>query len=349
MIPARLSFPGLLLLALCSLLARAPLHAQDTSSVLSDAVGIDTTAFYDSILHELRTLGLLGNGRRSFVDVNAGLGNGSFALQNQGTEVQTGHLFFNTGVGYYHKSGLSLSSGFNFTSDQGRFTLYQAYVSPSYDYQSHSVAFGFSAYRYFNQPDLSFYVSPLVNELYGYVAYRKWWLQPKLAIDYGWGKYDELEALQFIDTNRYRRFAPVVRYLSRQERMATVSDFSLLLTLRHDFLTSSRRHHLHTFRYTPSITVLAGTSQYGTNTPLSSLSGPRLAANTSVQLFRQWYETALTPPPASFQLQNINISQSAAAYLGKLYLQAQLVFSYTLPAERSGWTVFYNLGTGINL
>lgn len=322
--------------------------AQD-SSFTQEMARFDTTAFYDSIMAELRVLGLVGNARKSFFDINAGIGNGSFALQNNNFKVSTNHLFYNTGLGYYHKSGLSISSGFNFTNDQGTFKLFQAFVSPAYDYQNKNVAFGVAGFKYFNQQDLSFYVSPLVNELFTYVVVKKWWLQPKLLIDYAWGTYDQLAGIKAIDTMRYRRFAPIVRYLSKQNSTASVSDLSFIFTLRHDFVAMPKSMSRRFFRYTPAITVLAGTSTYGTNTPLNALSGPRLATNTNVQLFRSLYESSLQPLNSKFQFQNFNVTQSAAFYFGKMYVQGQLVFSYIIPAAQSKWNVFYNIGTGINL
>lgn len=330
-------------------LAGSPLaRSQDTSfsQLLS---GIDTTAMYDSLLQELRMLGLTGAGAKSFFDVNVGLGNGSFALQNGTVDVKTNHIFYNTGFGYYHKSGLSVSGGINVTNDSGSLTLYQGYVSPSFDYQSKNVAFGLSYFHYFNKQDLSFYVSPLVNELYTYVVLKKGWLVPKLAFDYGWGTYDQLDNLKYIDTVRFRRFAPIVRYLSKQESTANVHDFSVMLSVRHDFTSKSAGSSSHYFRYTPSLLLLAGTSTYGTNTPLGSLNGPRMSNLTNVQLFKELYGTAFTPPEDEFAFQNFNISQSAMYTMGKWYLQALLTFSYIIPKAQSRWNTYFNITTGISL
>lgn len=337
-----------LFLTLIVLAFAGNVKAQDTT-LTQVMTGIDTTAFYDSIMAELRALGLVGGERRSFLNVNASIGNGSFALQNNNFKVRTDHVFYNTGIGYYHKSGLSFSSGFNFTNDQGTFKLFQVFLAPSYDYQNKNVALGITGFKYFNQKNLSFYVSPLVNELYTYVVVKKWWLQPKLALDYAWGTYDELAGIKSIDTMRYRRFAPIVRYLSKQNSMAAVSDFSLILTLRHDFVVMPKAYSRRFFRYTPAVTLLAGTSTYGTNTPMNSLSGPRLATNPTVQLFRSIYESSLQPLESKFRFQNFNITQSAAYYFNKMYVQGQLVFSYIMPAAQSKWNVFYNIGAGINL
>jgi hypothetical protein len=188
-----------------------------------------------------------------------------------------------------------------------------------------------------------------VNEIYSYVVYKKWWLQPKLAIDYAWGTYDELASIKTIDTVRYRRFAPIVRYLSKQNTLAKVSDISFIFTLRHDFIATPKNNYKQFFRYTPSVLLLAGTSTFGTNTPLNSLNSPRLATNTDVQFFRRLYESSLQPPESKFQFQNLNITQSAAYYFSKIYIQGQLVLSYIMPASQSRWNVFYNIGTGINL
>jgi len=322
--------------------------SQDTSFTQLLA-GIDTTAMYDSLLQELKMLGLTGTGRKSFFDINVGLGNGSFAMQNANFDVKTNHIFYNTGIGYYHKSGVSLSGGVNVTNDSGSLTLYQGYISPAYDYQSKIVAFGLSYFHYFNKQNLGFYVSPLVNELYTYLVLKKGWLVPKLAFDYGWGTYDQLDNLKYIDTVRFRRFAPIVRYLSKQESSASAQDFSVMLSVRHDFTSKPKGSTTHYFRYTPSLLLLAGTSTYGTNTPLGSLNGPRMSNLTNVQLFKDLYSNAFAPQENDFAFQNFNISQSAMYTMGKWYLQGLLTFSYIIPKEQSRWNAWFNVTTGISL
>jgi hypothetical protein len=334
---------------LVALVAKSPsVKGQDTSFSQLLA-GVDTTAMYDSLLQELRMLGLTGGGSKSFFDVNVGFGNGSFALQNSSYDVKTDHIFYNTGIGYYHKSGFSLSGGLNVTNDNGSISLYQGYVAPSFDYQSKSIATGISYFHYFNKQDLSFYVSPLVNEFYSYIVLKKGWLVPKLAFDYGWGTYDQLDNLKLIDTVRFRRFAPIVRYLSKQESTAKVNDFSVMLSVRHDFTSHPKGANAHYFRYTPSLLLLAGTATYGTNTALNSLNGPRLANLTNVQLFKDLYGSAFAPVKDEFAFQNFNISQTAMYTVGKWYLQGLLTFSYIIPKEQSKWNAFFNVTTGISL
>ncbi len=334
---------------LLGLLVQAPAaKAQDTSQAQWLAA-IDTTALYDSLLQELRLLGLTGPRPKSFFDVNVGVGNGSFALQNASFDVETDHLFYMTGFGYYHKSGLSLSGGLNLTGETGKASLFQGFVAPAYDYQSKSIATGISYFHYFNKKDVSFYVSPLVNELYSYLVFKKGWLVPKLAFDYGWGTYNQLDNLKLVDTVRYRRFAPIVRYLSKQEGTARINDFSVMFSVRHDFIWRPTGTKAQYFKYTPSIMLLAGTARYGTNTPLASLSGPRMANMTIVQLFTELYGSAFAPVEDAFALQSFNISQMAMYGVGKWYVQGMLTLSYFVPKEQSKWNAFFNVTTGISL
>jgi hypothetical protein len=331
------------------LLAITPLRAQEADSLASWKAEVDTLALYDSLLNELQLLGLVGGGSRSVLDVNLGMGNGSFALQNSKYGANSAQFFYTAGLGYYHKSGLSLSGGLNVTSDSNVLKVYQGYVSPAYDFSSSSVAAGVSYYKYFNASNTGFYISPLVNEVYAYFTYRKSWLQPKIAFDYGWGTYNELANLQFIDTVRFRRLARLVRYLSQQDASAPVSDFSIIASVRHDFLFLSKKNEKNFFRYAPGLQVMAGTATYGTNTPLNSLNGPRLANLAEVRFFQENFAAAFAPPEQSFAFQNINLSQMAMYGIGKWYLQGQLVLSYILPKESAGWRLFFNVTTGIGL
>jgi hypothetical protein len=294
-------------------------------------------------------LGLAGVEPKSFFDVNLGLGNGTFALQNRNFEVKTNHIFYNAGLGYYHKSGFSLSGGLNVTNDSGNLILFQGHISPAFDLQTKSLAFGISYFHYFNRKNLSFYISPLVNEFFTYVVFKKGWLVPKLAFDYAWGTYDQLDNLKYIDTVRFRRFAPIVRYLSKQESNAAVHDFSVMLSVRHDFTTRLGGSSVQFFRYTPSLLLLAGTSTYGTNTPLGSLNGPRMSTLANVQLFQDLYGNAFEPVKNDFAFQHFNISQTVMYTVGKWYLQGMLNCSYIIPKEQSKWNVFFNVSTGISL
>lgn len=335
------------IIAVCLFFSPAAKAQQDTAIDYA-ALGVDTTALYDSLLNELRMLGLAGASKKSYFDVNVGMGNGTFALQNASFDVSTNHIFYNAGLGYYHKSGLSVSAGANFTNSNGSLSVYQQYISPAFDFRNKKVAAGISYFHYFNKKDVDFYISPLVNELYAYTVLKKSWLQPKLALDYAWGQYDELEGLKFIDTVRYRRFAPIVRYLSRQQRIANVSDFSIMFSVRHDFIHTSEKHPKLFFRYTPSLLVLGGTATYGSNTPLNSLNGPRMTNLTNVQYFQSLYGDAFTPPSTSFALQNFNITNAAMLGVGAFYIQGQLTLSYIIPKAQSRWNTFFNLTTGVS-
>lgn len=323
-------------------------NAQQDSAIDYAALGVDTTALYDSLLNELRMLGLAGASKKSYFDVNVGLGNGTFALQNASFEVNTNHIFYNAGMGYYHKSGLSVSAGANITSSNGSLSIYQMYLSPAFDFSNKNLAAGISYFHYFNKKDVDFYISPLVNELYAYTVLKKLWLQPKLALDYAWGQYDELAGLKFIDTVRYRRFAPIVRYLSRQQRIANVSDFSIMFSLRHDFIYTPPKHSKLFFRYTPSLLVLGGTASYGSNTPLNSLNGPRMTSLTNIKYFQQLYGSSFTPPSSNFAVQNFNITNTAMFGAGAWYIQGQMTFSYFIPKAQSRWNTLFNVTTGIS-
>lgn len=321
--------------------------AQDSAAYWLNT--IDTAALYDSLLQELRTLGLVKKQGGSFFDVNAGISNGSFALRNSAAGSATSTVFGNMGMGYYHRSGFSLSAGINTSSGNGTFQVFQGYLSPAFDWRKKTFSTGISYYRYFNRDNLNFYLSPLVHEIYGYFLWKKSWLQPKLALDYGFGTTEQVQGLTSIDTIRNKRLASFVRNLSARPRLSRVSDFSIQASVRHDFISLNKKHRTRFFRYTPGLMLLLGTGTYGTNAPMGSLNGPLFENMTGSRVLHELNKNPFLEQEVSIGLQNLSLMQVAAYHAGAFYVQGQLNFTYLFPKAQSGWRGYFNLTAGLTL
>src|SRR6185295_10269636 len=91
-------------------------------------------------------------------------------------------------LGYYDASGFGFTTIGYIVKDDSKLNFYQFSISPSFDYlQNRNFAAGVSFTRFFTKDSLSFYTSPLQNELYGYFTYRKSWFRPAISVSYGWG------------------------------------------------------------------------------------------------------------------------------------------------------------------
>ena len=315
-------FSGILVTVCLICLAPFSAMAQETEDWIRDS-----TAMYDSLLTELMMLGLLEKPYQSFFDVNAGLGNGAYALQSKNGATASNTLLYNAGAGYYHKSGFSVSGGVNMGNDGVKTGIMQGFVSPAFDVYGDKVRAGINFFRYFNNPETEMYLSPLVNEFYGYFEYKKWYLQPKLAVDYGWGTMEGLETITRLDTVRQNRRNVVVRRIS--EEIKTVSfpwDLSFIFTLKHDYYPHLGKKRM---LYTPAISVVAGTGRYGTNLAVNSI-GNRLFNNgqNGSKLLQTSSDRSSSGNNASsnssfpdeqnkIQLSNLNQSQNIQATFGK--------------------------------
>lgn len=289
----------------------------------------DSIAFVDSIRAELAILFGLDsvNYNYSYLDVNAGLGNGFFSPKKSVVVNSQSKTYYSAGAGYYHKSGLNISLQSSFIPDKNRFTLYQTVVSPGYNFtKSKKIGFGVSYFHYFLKDSLSFSTSPLLDEFYGYIKYKGGWLSPKLGIDYAFGK----------EVLRPRPNFPNYTVTN------TASDFTLFGSVDHSFIFDKLFDKDDYFNLTPSITLIAGTSNYGTN-----LNFGRVVRNTT--LINRLQQTQNQSGSTGFQMQSLSFAINSEYDLSKFYIQPQFLLNYTLPKAQSGFNLMYNLAIGFTL
>jgi hypothetical protein len=140
--------------------------------------------------------------------------------------------------------------------------LYQTGLSPSFDYlKNKDLATGISYTRFFTKDSLPFYTTPIQNELYAYFTYRKWWFRPSLSLSYGWGSrtdYEQREELLQDLRLRRRGFT----YINTTE---SVSDFSIMASVRHDFYWLDIFSNSDHIRLTPQVSFTSGTQKFGFN------------------------------------------------------------------------------------
>jgi hypothetical protein len=262
-------------------------HAQHSKLDLLFA-GADTTGVIDSLLKDfdayLDSLSI----RTSFFNISAGVGTGYFSFRdNTALNINTvRQALFSPQVNYFHKSGLGLSATGFLISENGKLNPYQFAISPSYDYVKPAhISAGISYTRYFNRKDLSFYTTPIRNELYTYFNYRKWWLEPGIAVGYGWGSKTEYTKQEVeIYRKRLKHSKTNTIYIRQDE---SVKDLSLLVSVRHTFNWYNILDKKDFFSVTPAFLLSAGTQNFGLNTSFSSnskyLNNNVLPANSNIK------------------------------------------------------------------
>ncbi|HKC34864.1 MAG TPA: hypothetical protein VKB95_02345, partial [Chitinophagaceae bacterium] len=243
-------------------------------------------------------------------------------------------------LGFFHKDGLSLTATGNIVNNNSKLNLYQIAVSPGYDYlENRDLATGFTYTRFFTKDTLSFYTTPLQNELYGYFTYRKWWIRPTVALSYGWGsRTDYMEREELIQDLRLRR-SGVTRINSKE----SISDFSVITSLRHDFYWLSVFSYKDHFRLTPQLSFISGTQKFGFNQSANTYA-TILRTGTNV-LYNS--ENVYLDDQLDFQPLSLTMFLRGEYSIGKFFIQPQLVFDYYFPTDQSNFSTLFSFNVGM--
>jgi hypothetical protein len=320
-------------------------EAVDSSFAQAAALSVDTTdealldfdelfrdfdAFMDSILTP-----------RSYLLASVSLGKSYFNYTGKSSySVETKkQLTWSPLIGYYHKNGLGIGATGYLINDNNKLNLYQAGISPSFDYlKNKDLATGISYTKFFTKDSLSFYTSPLQNEVYGYFTYRKWWIRPTVAVSYGWGsRSDYAEREEVIQDIRIIRRG--YTYINTKE---SISDFSLITSVRHDFYWLSvlaKKDHI---RFTPQLTLTSGTQKFGFNQ--SSNTYITLLRNNSNVLYST--ESLVLDDQLNFQPLSLSLFFRGEYSLGKFFIQPQFAIDYYFPADSKNLSTIFSVNAG---
>ena len=251
----------------------------------------------------------------------------------------TQKLNYSPTLGYFHKGGLGISGTGYIVNDGENLNFYQSGITPSFDYlKNRSIATGISYTRYLTRDSLPFYTTPLQNELYGYFMYRKSWFKPSVALSYGWGsRNDYMQREELIQDLRLRRRG--FTYINTEE---TVSDFSLMASIRHDFYwleVFSIRDHI---RLTPQLAFTSGTQKFGFNQS-SSTYATTIRTGSNV-LFNT--DNVYLDDQIDFQPLSLTMYLRGEYSFGKFFFQPQLILDYYFPADTKNFNALFTLNAG---
>ncbi len=152
---------------------------------------LDSLLKYDVLLKMINQLGKPS----SYFRINAGIGNRLFSDGNRAIEALQSNkqLVITPSVRYFHKSGLGISFAGYLLSENSRLDFYQYALSPSYSYSAGKVINGSLYYTHYFKKDLyNLSGSPINDEWYGNVIFKKPWLRPGISLGYANGRYKEM-------------------------------------------------------------------------------------------------------------------------------------------------------------
>jgi hypothetical protein len=306
--------------------------------------GIDTTLNYDDLFQDFDAFMDSILSPHSYFLGSLSMGKGYFNFENKSSsEIQTSSkLTYSPTLGYYHKSGFGFTAIGYVVNDQTKLNFYQVALSPSFDYLANrDFATGFAYTKFFTKDSLSFYTSPLQNELYAYFTYRKVWMRPGLSVSYGWGSrsdYVRREALIESLRLRPRGFT----YVNSKE---SVSDFSLTASLRHDFYWLDVFTYNDHIRFTPQLAFTSGTQKFGFNQS-SSTYGTLIRNGTNI-LYNT--ENVYLDDRLNFQPLSLTMYLRGEYSIGKFFIQPQFTMDYYFPAVNHKFSALFSINTGFML
>jgi len=305
---------------------------------------IDTTLDYETLFSDFEMFMDSLLQPRSYLMGSISAAKGYYNFEGKGTSTISAvqKLTYNPAVSYFHKTGLGLTTTGYLVDDDVNLNFFQFSITPSFDYiQNRNFVTGFSFTRFFTRDSLPFYTTPLQNELYLYFSYRKSWIKPTLAASYGWGsRTDYKKRYSLIQDLRLRRNG--FTYINTTE---SVSDFSLVTSVRHDFywldIFTSKDH----VRFTPQVSFTSGTQKFGFNQSSNTYATVLRTGNNV--LFNT--DNIYLDDKIHFQPLSLSLFLRGEYSIGKFFIQPVWMLDYYFPAPSEKLSSLFTISAGMIL
>ena len=288
-----------------------------------------------AILQDLMNLLDSTDAPASYVSITTSIGNRLFSLHNNQLNAKqstTATIVYNPSIGYFHKSGLSLSAGAYLLNDEVKgFGASQYSVTPAFDMAgSDQFSLGLSYTRYFVKDKYSAYSSPIQNDFYASFSYNKPWIEPGIALGYSTGEYKQ-SIIKDTSINNIRR----ILYDSASFR---ISAFSLMLSASHRFDWNNVLKKEDGFAIAPSILLNFGSST--TNITHNTNAPNLLKLLTRKGKVRRQFNN-------KFQAESVGLNIDFNYVAGNFSVNPQLYLDYYLPSTtEQRFTQVFTLSLG---
>jgi hypothetical protein len=134
----------------------------------------------EKILSELDSL----DAPQSYFKIGAGIGNSLFSTENKALNARqiSNPFTFMPSMGYFHKSGWSLSATGYLTAYNQKTSFSQFAISPAYEHSNKKLATSISYTRYIISDPYNTSASPIQNDFYANIIFKKKWIRPGISI-----------------------------------------------------------------------------------------------------------------------------------------------------------------------
>lgn len=279
---------------------------------------------------------------KSYFLAAAGIGNTQFSVKNIALNSQqsSNNLSIIPTLGYYDKSGISISYNNYLLQEAKSLQLLQHSLTLGYDFPgAKKVAYGFSYTRFLGKKEFVNSSSPYDNDILVYVNKRKGIFQPGVMIGYSSGRYRETS--RYLDSQRVLNSVPgyIYFYVNDTSRVS-VKDFSFIPYLQYEFEWKGfgKKDYL-TFR--PAFMLIGSANKFTVDSKgrRSILKYPRLGRS---------YDQS-SSNASDFNIQSIGLSLDAVWYVGKFYINPQLYMDDYLLSSKNKFNFLYTMQVGFML
>jgi hypothetical protein len=255
----------------------------------------------------------------NYLQVGFGIGNKIYSAHNNFINSQQLNpiVALMPAVGYFLKSGFSLTTTSYFASENNKLGIIQYAIMPAFETNPKS-KFDFSAsYTYYIEANkYATYSSPIQNDFYASLVDKKSWVQPGIAIGYSTGKsYQNY----YLDTTINRVKKDV--YDSSTNNLRA---FSPVLLVQHSFQWNSLFDSADKLTFVPMLMLNFGSTvnEVKSKTNYTSLLN---------RLVKKGEIPKLKNSQTEFTLESPGIDLDATYEIGQLTIEPELILDYYLP------------------
>jgi len=279
----------------------------------------------------------------TYFQVSAGIGNTLLNGEHFSIKpIQNTPIFvFMPSVGYFHKSGLGISATGFLLNENQQTNFYQYSVSPSYQYTKSKVINASAAYtHYFIKDKYNATSSPVQNDFYGSLVFKKPFINPGISVGYSSGKSYEIitidTALKIQNQNRQIHYIDTVNIL--------LKSFSFSGSLKHDFDFYDLFSDNDGLRFTPGFLLNTGINVYKIKHN-SSLSDFNAFTKKKLKKIRHFFTQSENQ---KWQIQSFGLDLDLNYVIGKFNFEPDLYLDYYLPKTTDRrFTQIYNFNIGM--
>lgn len=281
---------------------------------------------------------LLNREKKSEVVIGLGYGNNP-AYGGKSTDPfrpVTMKPFLSPTVSYNHKSGWFASAYGYYLFNANHNPWFEFDLSTGYDYTEHrNFLTGISYTRYFYRDSSDIPPTPIKNEVFAYFLYRKWWLEPGVSFDVGWGR----------DRRRQGALA---------QQTVTGSDFNIITDLRHTFIYMDLLKENDAILLVPVLSFTTGTANYYSNLKsFQYVSRSKLIEKRNKQKKKRGQQIVeqeeIVSDNTGFQPRAIDLSLRVSYLLGKFTISPSYTLFRMLQGEDNNITGYFTASISLTL